>query len=263
MNRLLFGLVVLLTLPLAGTAFAQPEGPNLVGKWKWATTSDGWNSTFQITSQSADGRFSGQFPQTGRGDYTGAIQGKITGNQIEFSRKGVDRNGSNFEQRWTATLVQSGSGLKMESGRWTMTIPSAASGGFRAEQVEATALPVPERLGTDLRGTWKWATDNGGWSNTFQITSQSADGQFSGQFPQTGKGDYTGVIRGRVSGNRIEFSRKGIDRNGLNFEQVWTSTLVQSGGILRMESGHWTMAIPKAASGGFRAEQTEATVVGR
>ena len=88
-----------------------------------------------ITSQLPDGRIFGQFPESGRGDYSGTIQGKLTGTQVTFSRIGIEATGKHFEQVWTATVVHSGQSLRMDGGHWSMTIPTTHEGGFRAEKV--------------------------------------------------------------------------------------------------------------------------------
>jgi len=87
-------------------------------------------------------------------------------------------------------------------------------------------------------GVWKWSCCRGAHSGTWQITAQNPDGAFTGAFSGKTPTD-VGEIRGRVQGERVEFTRKGTV-NGQPFQQHWTGTLKENRMRGRLEHGEFS-----------------------
>lgn len=204
-------------LSAAGLAVAQSV--DLTGDWRWSCCDKQHSGMWQITAQKTDGGFTGKFSEKTPGD-VGAIQGRVEGNRVEFTRQGTVE-GQAFEQHWTGTLA----GDRME-GRLEY-------GSFTAERV-----PV------DLRGVWRWSCCGGAHSGRWEIASQQPDGTFAGKFGEASAED-VGTIKGKVQGRRMEFLRQG-SIGGQAFEQHWTGAV--SGLAVR----------GKLEFGDFSAERLEA-----
>lgn len=90
------------------------DTPFMVGVWNWTAAATGsgllrinppYGGEFHITSQDPDGTIRGAFAKVNPGD-VGTMDGRISGNQINFTRSGTDANGVAFMQAWGGTLTE-------------------------------------------------------------------------------------------------------------------------------------------------------------
>jgi hypothetical protein len=91
--------------------------------------------------------------------------------------------------------------------------------------------------GFDLQGEWKWSIASGRYTGKWVIDNQTPDGHFTGHFVQTNAGD-AGTILGRVTGNRVEFTRS-FTMAGQAQEQRYQGRLEMNGTQMRMVDGTW------------------------
>jgi hypothetical protein len=126
----------------------------------------------------------------------------------------------------------------------------------------AALLPVPAALGqsqpaagVDLRGSWRWTCCRGQYSGTFQITTQSPDGAFSGRFGDT-PADGKSPLSGRLTAAGIEFNRTILP---VNQNQLWKAQLSGTSSALKMIDGNWSgYGFVAGSSGDFHAEKIAA-----
>src|SRR6266568_6452508 len=112
------------------------QAPNeFSGEWRWRD--GGYSGGLHIT-QNSDGTFSGKYDPGWRSTIE---EGHIQGDQIEFVRLIMWRDGEQKEQRYKLTLDRSGNTLRMK-GRWTGFDGSSdnGSGDFSAEKVSSNLL---------------------------------------------------------------------------------------------------------------------------
>jgi hypothetical protein len=129
------------TSPLTTQNIAPPASPGSVtGLWTWACCGSRNTGMFVIVEQRPDGTFSGQFSRSNADD-DGAIEGRISGDQIEFIRRGV-ASGRAFAQRWTARIETTGNTRKMTGGIADQATPQRSIGDFTASNVANATMTM-------------------------------------------------------------------------------------------------------------------------
>ncbi len=122
------------------------DTPYMVGIWRWkaAATNSGllginppYGGQFHITSQDPDGRIRGAFAKVNPGD-VGTLDGRMSGNQINFTRSGKDANGVDFVQAWGGTLTEDKLGIL---GVIEQNNPVPWSGDFEANWPQPGWVP--------------------------------------------------------------------------------------------------------------------------
>lgn len=112
------------------------DTPYMVGIWYWTAAANPgllfsnptYGGEFHITSQEPDGRIRGTFGRTNPGD-VGTIDGRVSVDQINFTRSGSDANGVPFVQGWGGTRTDDKVGIL---GVIEQNTPSPWSGDFEA-----------------------------------------------------------------------------------------------------------------------------------
>ena len=213
--------VIALWLSGAG-GLVGAQSVDLTGDWRWSCCDGQHSGIWHITAQKPDGSFSGKFSEKSPDD-TGAIEGRVEGNRVEFARRGTV-GGQGFEQHWNGTLAGDRIEGRLEYGTFTA-----------------------ERVPVDLRGVWQWTCCGGAHGGRWEIASQQPDGAFAGKFGGASPED-VGTIEGKLQGRRIDFMRQG-SLGGQAFQQHWTGTV--SGRAVR----------GKLEFGEFSAERVESAKV--
>jgi len=104
-----------------------------------------------------------------------------------------------------------------------------------------------------LLGTWRWTCCGASQVGQWEITSQSADGTFSGRFTES---IHVGNFEGRLSGDRITFTRRWTYI--YSFQQEWKARLLGSGPRLRLVEGKLDGSLVQlVASTEFEAERID------
>ena len=226
MIRVLMGMVVLLS-----TASGMDD---LRGTWRWTCCRGQHSGTFQITSQSADGNFSGSFGDS-PSDAKTPITGRITNANVRFTRAILPVNQN---QSWAARLsVQSGV-ARLVDGQWSGYSFVAGFGDFQAERVKAVTTTPPQPASNSIVGRWNWGCCRGTHSGTFIVQQQDEQGRIRGVFGNS-PSDGATPFEGTYSGGQLVFTRV-LTGNIAGQRQVWRTQVTGSGSSLRTTNGQWS-----------------------
>jgi hypothetical protein len=116
----------------------------------------------------------------------------------------------------------------------------------------------PDSNGTsaNLPGLWSWTCCGGLHSGTFRLSNIGSNGSFSGRFG-SGPSDGQSPISGRITGDRVQFTRTILVDGKRVGDQQWSARLVYSGNNWVLTEGKWQGFGGDSNSDGFSATKAQ------